>query len=166
MAIRVRCMQMMCASFLMVSMADAQKETKTVFSSGESLAYSLGHSVESMFAQLPLDEIDENLLALALEMSYGKTPAQVVQGVADFCKNTGIPLMKVTLALVQQHKYVAAALQAAQCLSDALPVHSPDYVEVQTWISDLSTLETAIQYVVLIIKANPQLVAAIIKVVV
>lgn len=166
MAIRVRCKQVICMGLLMLSMAHAQQETKGFnFSSGAALAYSLGHSVEAMFAQLPLQEIDEHLVSLALEMSYGKTPAQVIEGIGTFCKNTGMPLMKVSAALIKQHNYIGAALKVAQCLLDVLPVHSVDYAEVQAWISDLAMMESAIQYVALIIKSNPQLVAAIIKVV-
>ena len=164
MAIRTRCMQVMSICFLMVPMANAHKGS-AVFSTGETLAYELGHSVESMFAQLPLDAIDQNLIALALEMSYGKTPAQVIQGVADFCNSTGIPLMKAAQVLVKQHNYIGAALDAAQCLADALPIQSPDRADVQGWIDDLSMMQTALEYVILVIKSNPQLVAAVIKIV-
>jgi hypothetical protein len=123
----------------------------------------LGHSVQAMFAQLPLDQIDQHLVALVMQMTYGQTPAQIVQGIATFCQNQGIPFIKAAQTLVQQHKYIGVAMGAAQLIVDALPAYSADQQEVQGWLDDLSLMETALEYAILIIKSNPQLVAMILK---
>ena len=165
MEMRIPYMSVVLASGLLLSSAahGYDQDHKPIFSLGETIGYVLGHSVETMFAQLPLDEIDQNLVSLAMQMTYGQTPEQVVQNVATFCNTAGIPFIKASQTLIQQHKYITVAVNAAQLLSGALPVYSSDQQEVESWLNDLSAMQTAIEYVVLIIKSNPQLVAMILK---
>jgi hypothetical protein len=166
MAIRMWCMQIMYIGFLMVPLAQAHNESEYPSTAvRSSLSHVLGqvsfNSIDAMFAKLPLSQLDDKLIELVAELTYGKSPKQVVQAIADFYKNTGMPLVKAVKLLVKQRDYVGAATDVAQCIFDVLPANSADKVRVAAWISDLKMIATCIEYVLVIIHDNPALVAKI-----
>jgi len=117
---------------------------------------------QSMLAVLPsLQKINKDLIDLVQDLTYGKTPEQVVKELTDFFKDTQAPLIKAAVELGRQKKYVAASIKVAQALLNMLPSNSSYSGEVQEWISDLNTILTCVEQVLVVIKDNPQLVAII-----
>lgn len=117
-----------------------------------------------MLATLPiLKNINRNLMGLIQDLTYGKTPQQIISALAHFYVNTEKPLVKATIDLIRQKNYISAAIDAAQLILNALPSNTPRAGEVQQWIADLNEILTCIENILMFIKDNPQLVAMILK---
>ncbi len=119
---------------------------------------------DSMLGTLPsLNQIDQDLIGLVQDLTYGKTPEQIVSALVHFYAYSEMPLAKAAIQLIHQKSYVSAAIDIAQLLVDALPINSPDAYEINAWISDLNVILSGVEYVLFFIKGNPQLVAMIVK---
>lgn len=111
----------------------------------------------SMFAVLPsLRKINKKIIALVQEITYGKTPVEVVSELTDFYKNTQEPLLRVIIELIRQKKYLKASIDVAQLLMNAIPDGMSNAAEIEGWISDLKEILSCVDSLLAFVKNNSQ----------
>lgn len=150
------------AIFLLVSIAQADIKTGDTRIAVFHSEYPLFS--DTMLYVLPsLQHIDQELMRFVIQETYGKTPEQIIAGLTYFYIHTADPLLTAARALAEHKDYLDAAIDVTQCILDALPAYSAQATEVQEWLDDLNIVCTCVEYVLLILKDNPQLVALILK---
>ncbi len=161
MAIQVRRIMVLGIGFAVMALAQADIKKDDMQIRAFRARYPLFS--DAMFYALPLHHIDQDLMNFVLQETYGKTPEQVIGGLIYFYAHTADPLLTAAHQLAQHKDYLDAAIDVTRCLLDALPAYSPQATEAQEWLDDLETLCTCVEYVLMILKDNPQIVAMILK---
>lgn len=108
-------------------------------------------------AQVALLNIDDKLIEIVMEATYGKTTAEIVDDIQDYYRDTALPLVEGIRNLVKQDDYLGAAIQLLEFAVDEAMDDDPVLQEKYTkWIDELITIRTYVRYAVTIIKGDPR----------
>jgi len=152
MAIRVRCISMLCIGFLLVPMAQANK-----------IHNSANVSVDSIRSNTAgFGVIDGDLMNIVGQVMYGKTSGQVIDELVStygYGEQPTTSLAAIAQLLSQQLSYLSFAIESAQAIIAILPPTSPHIVAAKLMINELSVLATCAQTVLTQVQQNPQVTA-------
>ena len=150
MAIRVRCVSILCIGSLMVPMAQAN-----------GVKVSLDKQSMKAGTSMISGAIDQTLMGIVNQVMYEKTPAQVIDELMyTYGDQSSNPLAGIAQLLSQQSIYLGMAITAAQCIVNVLPPTSPHIVAAKLVINELSTCNTCVQTILSAMPQNGQTTAA------
>lgn len=105
-------------------------------------------------AQLYLSNVDQQLMDFVTQLTYGKTPEEVVEEMQNYYVNTAYPLITAVETLAKQDNYLGAGIELLQLVVDSMPDDSPRKAELTTWLNNVTIVQTCVIYVLTIIQKD------------
>lgn len=105
-------------------------------------------------AQLKLRNLDQKLIALVAQLTYGKTANEVIDEIQEYYVNTALPLIIAVKNLMQQDDYLAAAVELLEWVVDSLPDDSARRASIVQWLDEISAVRVYVRYALTVIQQD------------